>query len=209
MISISVRRRILKSVFRQTGATKRRRQAFAVAGVVSASLATASLAQVALPEHVEPDIDLYALMSGRCSMLKIAGRDFACRVVAYFHSEKGRAEFTVALDDPTDASHVVSFSGENGHRTQQNLYVLAIDRMLLKSKDRPKADGLPVPAVEPSVGLCKQIGNFAAGQVSSIFCSATDKNGRHYELRFESDGSPITIRRVRLSAPTIRQDPYR
>ena len=209
MTSTSVTRRFLKSVFRQAGAMKRRRQAFALAGILFASLTTASPAQVALPEQVEPDIDLYALMSGRCSMLKIAGRDFACRVVAYFHNEKGRANFTVALDDPMDATHVVSFSGENGHRTQQNLYVLAIDRMLLKSKDRPKADGLPVPAVEPSVGLCKQIGNFAAGQVSSIFCSATDKNGRHYELRFESDGSPITIRRVRLSAPTIRQDPYR
>jgi hypothetical protein len=83
--------------------------------------------------------------------------------IAYFHSEKGRADFTIPLDDPADKSHVISFSGENGHRTQENLYVLAIDRMLVKSKERPKVDGLPVPAVQLSSGLCRQVGNFAAG----------------------------------------------
>jgi hypothetical protein len=170
--------------------------------------ATASLAQMP-PDEVEPDIDLYALMSGTCTMLKIDGRDFACKMVAYFHSEKGRADFTVPLDDPADDSHVISFSGDNGHRTQENLYVLAIDRMLMKSKERPKVDGLPVPAVQTSSGVCKQVGNFAAGKVSTISCSATDGAGKSYQLQFESDGSPITIRRVRASEPTIKQDPYR
>ena len=181
-------------------------RAFALAGVC---FTTASLAQPSLAAQVEPDIDLYALMSGRCTALKIEGRDFKCKIVAYFHSEKGRADFTVALDDPADRSHVISFSGENGRRTAENLYVLAIDRMLVKSKEQPKADGLPVPAVQLSSGLCKQVGNFAAGKVSSVSCSATDETGKSYQLQFESDGSPITIRRVRQSAPTIRQDPYR
>jgi hypothetical protein len=155
----------------------------------------------------ELDTDLFALMSGRCSTLRIAGRDFACRSVAYFHSEQGRANFTIAVDDPTDASHIISFSGENGLRTQDNLYELQIDRMLLKSKDRPKVDGLPVPFVELSAGMCRQVGNFAARQVSSISCNAMDKSGKWYELRFESDGSPIILRRVRESAPSIRQHP--
>jgi hypothetical protein len=161
------------------------------------------------PDEAEPDIDLYALMSGTCTMLKIDGRDFACKMVAYFHTEKGRADFTVPLDDPADGSHVISFSGDNGRRTQENLYVLAIDRMLTKSKERPKVDGLPVPAVQTSSGVCKQVGNFAAGKVTSVSCSATDGAGKSYQLQFESDGSPITIRRVRASEPTIRQDPYR
>lgn len=172
-------------------------------------LASACLAEPSLPEKVEPDIDLYALMSGKCTKLKIAGRDFNCRIVAYFHSEKGRADFTIPLDDPADKSHVISFSGENGQRTQENLYVLAIDRMLVKSKERPKVDGLPVPAVQLSSGLCRQIGNFAAGKVSSISCTATDDSGQTYQLQFESDGSPIIIRRVRQSEPTIKLDPYR
>lgn len=172
-------------------------------------LASACLAEPSLPEKIEPDIDLYALMSGKCTKLKIAGRDFNCRIVAYFHSEKGRADFTIPLDDPADKSHVISFSGENGHRTQENLYVLAIDRMLVKSKERPKVDGLPVPAVQLSSGLCRQIGNFAAGKVSSVSCTATDDSGQTYQLQFESDGSPIIIRRVRQSAPTIKLDPYR
>jgi hypothetical protein len=171
--------------------------------------ATAAFAQLPPSEEAEPDVDLYALMSGTCTMLKIDGRDFACKMVAYFHTEKGRADFTVPLDDPADDSHVISFSGDNGRRTQENLYILAIDRMLTKSKERPKVDGLPVPAVQTSTGVCKQIGNFAAGKVSTISCSATDGAGKSYQLQFESDGSPITIRRVRTSEPTIKQDPYR
>ena len=154
----------------------------------------------------EPDTDLFALMAGRCSTLRVAGRDFACRTVAYAHSNGGRAYFTIALDDPADHNHIISFSGANGKRTNENLYELPVDRMLLNSKHRPKVDGLPVPFVELSAGMCKQLGNFAALQVSSIVCSSTDKNGRKYELRFESDGSPITVRRVRPSAPTIRQN---
>ncbi len=155
----------------------------------------------------EPDTDIFALMSGNCSTLKIAGRDFACKSVAFFHSEQGRTNFTIALDDPTDASHIISFSGENGRRDQDNLYELPIDRMLLNSKDRPKTDGLPVPFAESSAGICKQLGNFAAGQVSSISCIAIDKNGQKYELEFESDGLPIAVRRIRLSPPTIREHP--
>jgi len=160
-------------------------------------------------EPLKPDIDLYALMSGTCRVLKVAGRNFACRSMAYFHSETGRAHFTVALEDPADESHVIAFSGENAKRSQENLYELSVDRMLLNSRDRPKVDGLPVPLTESSTGVCRQAGNFAARQVSSIACSATDRNGRKYELLFESDGSPIALRRIRLSPPTIRQDPYR
>jgi hypothetical protein len=154
----------------------------------------------------DPDTDLFALMSGKCSTLRIAGRDFRCRSVAFFHSTRGRADFTIALDDPADDSHVISFSGENGQRALDNLYELPVDRMLLNSKDRPRVDGLPVPFIELSAGHCKQLGNFAARQVSSISCSAVDQNGKKYELHFVSDGSPITVRRVRPSAPTIRYD---
>ena len=175
----------------------------ALAGLVLAAPAAAQ-------EPVKPDVDLYALMTGKCSTLRVAGRDFGGKIVAYFHSEKGRANFTVALDDPADDSHVISFSGEYGRRTQDNLYVLAVDRMLLSNKSRPKADGLPIPAEQASEGICRQLGNFASREVSSVTCSATDKAGKKYELLFESDGTPITLRRVRMSAPTIRmQDPYR
>jgi len=157
----------------------------------------------------EPDIDLYALMSGKCSTLEIAGRGFACRSVAYFHSKQGRASFSIALDDPADTGQIISFSGENGRRAQDNVYELPVDRMLLNSRTRPKVDGLPVPAVELSAGRCTQLGNFAAGQVSSISCSATDNHGKIYQLQFESDGTPITVRRIRPSAPSIREHPSR
>ena len=152
-----------------------------------------------------PDTDLFALMSGTCSTLKIAGRDFGCRTVAYSHSVQGRAYFTIAIDDPTDPTHIVSFSGDGGKRSNENLYDLTVDRMLLNSKHQPRADGLPVPTVVRSAGRCVQLGNFATGHVTSVVCSATDRGGRKYDLRFESDGSPITVRRVNPSAPSIRQ----
>jgi hypothetical protein len=147
----------------------------------------------------EPDTIMFASMSGKCSTLKVAGSDFACRAVAYYQDEEGRGNFVIALDDPTDDYHIITFSGENGRRPLDNLYELPIDRMLLKSQDRPKVDGLPVPIVELSSGICKQLGNFATKRVSSVSCMAIDRNGKKYELQFESDGLPIAVRRVRRS----------
>ena len=177
------------------------RRAFALAIIFIAMPARASdeLRQ-------EPDTVIFAMMSGKCSTLKVAGRDFACRAVAFFQTEEGRANFTVALDDPDDGSHIITFSGDNGRRPDANLYELPIDRMLLKSKDRPKADGLPVPSVESTAGLCKQVGNFVTLELSSITCSAVDKNGKKYELQYQSDGAPMAVRRIkrmRVGSPAV------
>jgi hypothetical protein len=144
----------------------------------------------------EPDTDILALPSGKCSTLKIAGRDFACRAVAFFQNEQGRANFVIALDDPDDGSHIITFSGDHGRREDDDRYELQIDRMLLNSKDRPKVDGLPVPVVELSTGTCRQLGNLRTTGISSIACSATDHNGKSYQVQFESDGSPTTVRRI-------------
>jgi hypothetical protein len=152
-------------------------------------------------ERHEPDVDMFASMAGKCSTLKVAERDFACTTMAFFHSPGGRSSFAVPLHDPDDDSHIITFSGEKGKREQDNLYVLPIDQMLLKSRDRPKADGLPIPLVVSSSGTCKQIGNFAAQHVSSISCDATDANGTRYQLQFESDGSPIRVRLISVSDP--------
>jgi hypothetical protein len=152
----------------------------------------------------DPDTDILALPSGKCSTLKIAGRDFACRAVAFFQNEQGRANFVIALDDPADGSHIVTFSGNNGRRERDDLYELQIDRMLLNSKDRPKVDGLPVPVVELSTGTCKLLGNLKTTGISSIACTATDGNGKSYELQFESDGSPTTVRRI-VRSPLVSE----
>src|SRR5215475_59292 len=119
--------------------TKRRHwQALAIATLVAAAPAVAQTPDY--PDRDKPDVDLYALMSGKCPTLKVAGRDFGCRAVAYFHSAKGRASFTVALDDPDDNSHIISFSCENGQRPKADFYQLDIDRIELSSQDRPKVD---------------------------------------------------------------------
>jgi hypothetical protein len=187
----------------QTGMTmKFCRQAFALAIIFIAMPARASDEL----QRQEPDTVIFAMMSGKCSTLKVAGRDFACRAVAFFQTEEGRANFTVALDDPDDGSHIITFSGDNGRRPEANLYELPIDRMLLKSKDRPKADGLPVPSVESTAGLCKQVGNFVTLELSSITCTATDKNGKKYELQYQSDGAPMAVRRIkrmRVGSPAV------
>jgi hypothetical protein len=150
-------------------------------------------------ERHEPDIDMFASMTGSCSTLKVAERDFVCTNMAFFHSPGGRSSFTVPLNDPDDDSHIMTFSGEKSKRERDNLYELSIDQMLFKSKDRPKVDGLPVPSVVLSTGTCKQIGNFAAQQVSSITCDATDANGNRYQLQFESDGSPLRVHMISVS----------
>lgn len=181
------------------------RKIFAATAILLASAAGAMATDQV--KRDEPDARVFALMSGRCSTLRVAGRNFSCRAVAYSQNEEGRGNFAIALDDPSDESHIITFSGDNGRRSENNLFELPIDRMLLNSQQRPKVDGLPVPLAEMSAGICRQLGNFAAGQVSSISCNATDKSGNQYELQFESDGSPITLRRIRRSAPTIWLDP--
>jgi hypothetical protein len=157
----------------------------------------------------EPDTIIFAMMSGKCTMFRIGGRDLPCRAVAFSQNEEGRAHFTIAINDPRDDSRIITFSGDNGRRPAPNVYELPIDRMLLKSKDRPKVDGLPVPAVEPASGLCRQMGNFVTLELSSISCTAADQNGKTYELQYQSDGVPMAVRRIkrmRVGSPAV--SPY-
>jgi len=168
-------------------------------------MATPAVASDELQQQ-QPDTIIFAMMSGKCRTLKIDGRDLPCRAVAFFQTEEGRANFTVAINDPKDDSHIITFSGDNGRRPDANVYELPIDRMLLKSKDRPKADGLPVPSIEPATGLCKQIGNFVTLELSSISCTAVDRNGKSYELQYASDGTPMAVRRIkrmRVGSPAV------
>jgi hypothetical protein len=168
-------------------------------------MATPAVASDELQQQ-QPDTIIFAMMSGKCRTLKVAGRDLPCRAVAFFQTEEGRANFTVAINDPKDDSHIITFSGDNGRRPEPNVYELPIDRMLLKSKDRPKADGLPVPSIELATGLCRQAGNFVTLELSSISCTAVDQNGKKYELQYQSDGTPMAVRRIkrmRVGSPAV------
>ena len=156
-------------------------------------------------ERNAPEIDMFASMTGKCSTLKVVERNFLCTSIAFSHSPGGRSGFTVPLNDPEDDAHIITFSGQESKRDQDNLYELSVDRMLIKSKDRPKVDGLPLPAVEVSTGTCKQNGNLATRQVSSVECVAADEKGRRYQFQFESDGSPIKVRMIRV-ADTVVED---
>ena len=178
------------------------RRAFALAIALIAMPVRAS-EEVPRPE---PDAIIFAMMSGKCRTFKVGGRELPCRAVAFSQTEEGRANFTIAINDPRDDSHIITFSGDNGRRPDANLYELPIDRMLLKSKDRPKADGLPVPAIESAAGLCKQVGNFVTLELSSISCNAVDRNGKSYELYYVSDGTPMAVRRIkrmRVGSPAV------
>ena len=181
---------------------KLHRRAFALA---LALIAMPAFAQDEVPRP-EPNAIIFAMMSGKCRTFKVNGRDLPCRAVAFSQTEEGRANFTIAINDPRDDSHIITFSGDNGRRPDPNVYELPIDRMLLKSKDRPKADGLPVPLVEPTAGLCKQVGNFVTLELSSISCTAVDRNGKKYELQYQSDGAPMAVRRIkrlRVGSPSV------
>ncbi len=71
-------------------------------------------------EQAGPDIDMFASMAGKCSTLKVAERDFVCPSVAFFHSPGGRSSFVVPLNDPDDASHIVTFSGAKSKRVDDS-----------------------------------------------------------------------------------------
>jgi hypothetical protein len=169
--------------------------------IAFASLSITSVSPMA--EEIESDV--FASMAGKCNTLKVAERDFSCTSMAFSHSPGGRSAFTVPLSDPDDETHIITFSGENGKGVRDDLYELSIDRVLLKSKDSPRAGGLPTPSVEPSTGKCMQVGNFALQKVSSVSCAATDGNGKKYELQFESDGSPIKVKAIRLVDPDAEE----
>src|SRR5262245_40496101 len=62
------------------------RQAFALALICTAMPARASDEL----QRQEPDTIIFAMMSGKCSTLNVAGRDLACRAVAFFQTEEGR-----------------------------------------------------------------------------------------------------------------------
>jgi hypothetical protein len=173
-------------------------RAIAVAPILFLTASTATIAEET--ERHQPDFDMFASMAGKCSSVKVADRDFVCTSVAFFHSPGGRSSFALPLNDPDDDSHIITFSGDKAKR-DQDVYELSIDRMMLKSKDRPKLDGLPVPSVVLASGACKQVGNFATQHVSSVSCTATDANAVKYEFQFESDGSPIRVTMVRAADP--------
>jgi hypothetical protein len=182
--------------------------AFSVVFLTSPLLAEPAAPPIAAElERQGPDIDIYALMSGSCPTLKVGGQNFACKTIGFFHGLHGRVSFAVVVDDPADDHHIVSFSGPGGERTVNNVLNLPVDRVFLNSKDRPKEDGVPVPLPVTSTGSCKQIGSLAARQISAISCSATDGDGKTYELQFKSDGSPIMVRRIKQS-PIGSQDPF-
>jgi hypothetical protein len=117
-------------------------------------LAFTPIGAAAGPEQ-QSFVDLLALMSGSCKTLTIAGHSFACKTVAYAHTDNGRVIFAVAVDDPNDNSRIISFSGKNGKRADDNSYELPIDRVLLNSNDRPKVDGLPAPIELPTVSAAR------------------------------------------------------
>ncbi|RTL77234.1 MAG: hypothetical protein EKK35_17875 [Bradyrhizobiaceae bacterium] len=141
----------------------------------------------------QADIEISALMKGRCQAA-VANKSYNCKPVSYMITGN-RALFTMALDDPEDDGRVLSFSGSrsDGEISPEKAYELKIDRMLLNSKDRPKVQGVPVPLIKQAKGKCSQTGDFARRQVQVISCTATDDQGIDYLLRFESDGSPISV----------------
>ena len=142
------------------------------------------------------DIDLIVGFSGKCATFRVAGRNLPCRAVKYFHGESGRVYFTIAVDDPADRGHIVSFSGDQARRASNDSYELTIDQVLLNSKEQPLAGGVRVPRVETSSGLCKQLGDIDSKQIKSISCVATDNAGRLYELQFQADGQPATVQKI-------------
>jgi len=142
------------------------------------------------------DIDMIVTFSGRCATFRAAGRSLPCRAVKYFHGQSGRAYFTIAIDDPTDKGHILSFSGDKARREKNDFYELTIDQMLLNSKDRPRVNAVRVPLVKPANGICRQFGDVEKKLITAVSCVATDKDGLKYELEFEANGEPSLVQTI-------------
>jgi hypothetical protein len=142
------------------------------------------------------DIDMIVTFSGRCTTFRAAGQNLPCRAVKYFHGQSGRAYFTIAIDDPTDKGHILSFSGEKARREKDDFYELAIDQMLLNSKDRPRVNAVRVPLVKPANGICRQFGDVEKKRITALSCVATDKDGLKYELEYAASGEPALVQTI-------------
>src|SRR5437762_12655602 len=123
------------------------------------------------------DIDMIVTFSGKCATFRVAGQSLPCRAVKYFHGQGGRAYFTIAVDDPTDKGHILSFSGEKARREKNDLYELTIDQMLLNSKDRPRVNVLRVPLVKPASGICRESGDVEKKRITAVTFVASDWDG--------------------------------
>jgi hypothetical protein len=142
------------------------------------------------------DIDMIVTFSGRCATFRAAGQSLPCRAVKYFHGQSGRAYFTIAIDDPTDKGHILSFSGDKARREKNDLYELTIDQMLLNSKDRPKVNAVRMPLVKAANGICRQSGDVEKKRITAVSCVATDKDGLKYELEYAADGEPALMQTI-------------
>lgn len=139
------------------------------------------------------DIEISAFMKGRCQAA-VANKSYTCSPVSYIITGS-RALFTMVLDDPEDDGRAISFSGSrsDGAIALDKSYELPIDRMLVNSKARPRRNDLPVPLIQQATGKCVQTGDFAERQVRTVSCTAKNDQGIEYLLRFESDGSPMSV----------------
>jgi len=142
------------------------------------------------------DIDMIVTFSGRCVTFRAAGQSLPCRAVKYFHGQGGRAYFTIAIDDPTDKGHILSFSGDKARREKNDFYELTIDQMLLNSKDRPRVNAVRVPLVKQASGICRQFGDVEKKRITAVSCNATDKDGLKYELEYQADGEQALVQTI-------------
>lgn len=167
-----------------------------IASMIALAVACLAAPACAATDDENFDIDMIVTFSGKCTTFRVAGRDLPCRAVKYFHGQGGRAYFTVAVDDPADKGHIVSFSGEKARRENNDLYELSLDQMLLNSRDRPRINALRVPLVKPATGLCRQLGDVEKKRITAISCMGTDREGLKYELSFQSDGEPALMQTI-------------
>jgi len=123
-------------------------------------------------------------------------RDFGCKGGGLFFLPARPRAFTIVRDDPRDASHIVSFSGEKGSREQDKYLGTASRPHAAQFQGPAKVDGLPVPLVNPRPDLPPAC-IIATRQISSISAMRPPKTA---EIR-----TAIRVRRRAGDLRRIRQ----
>lgn len=152
-----------------------RAQTFAIA------LTLAFLVSDRAPSYSAERVDV-GLMTGKCSVLIAAGRDFsdACegKILNSGHAN-GRVGFYFFISDKA----VLTISGEDLTNPSADMDETRVDRILLNLG----IEGIP-PSETKALGKCRYANPFQ-GVPAKVRCNGTMEDGSPFEAQFLSDGS--------------------
>ena len=156
-----------------------------LASTLAAVLATGSASLAAWqPARGADDIelDLIAVLQGRCATMTVAGKDAACATRGGVLVTRLKNNRTLVMVGMQDGRSALTFVGDGAPGGADPLTDLKITRVYVGSD--PNA-----PHID-AAGACRLSPGPDGRATPVLACSATDSAGARYSLDFESAGAP-------------------